>query len=155
MRETPYPEIDGIGSFPESLRFAEPLNSKDMPQNVRQILSFIHQHLCSPGLNVQQLKRSCQIGDNNISSRFRQVVGVTIKDYIESLRMEVAARLLRKRSVSIYEIAQSVGYDNPQTFYRAFERRFHCTPATYRSVERRAKEDGERAVAPGKEVLPA
>src|SRR5918992_347644 len=134
--------VAGIEPGLENLQFVETSEGKNIPRDVRQVLAFIREHLFSPELNVQQLKRGCGIGDNNVSSRFRRAVGIPIKDYIESLRMEAAARLIRESLISIYDIAQVIGYDNPQTFYRAFERRFHCTPATYRLLERRGLRTG-------------
>jgi two-component system response regulator YesN len=136
-------EIDELVTLLEGFRLAQRRDDSELPREIRQILACIHEHLFSSGLNVQQLKRRCRIRDNNISSRFRRALGLTMKDYIESLRMEAAALLLRERRVGIFDVAQSIGYDNPQTFYRAFAKRFQCTPAAYRrSQERRSRSGG-------------
>jgi AraC-like DNA-binding protein len=104
----------------------------DLPREIREVLSHIHQNLFDLQLNVRHLKSSCRIRDNNVSSRFRCMMGMTIKQYVETLRMEAASRLLRKEEIGIFDVAFSVGYYNLQTFYRAFERYYGCTPASYR-----------------------
>jgi len=104
----------------------EPVN---LSREIREIVEHIHRNLFDSDLNVQTIKERCRIRDNNISCRFRRVIGITIKEYIESLRLEAAIRLLEKR-IAVFDVAMSVGYDYPQTFYRAFQRRFDCTPAS-------------------------
>lgn len=104
----------------------------DLPREVREVLSYIHCNLFDSDLNVQTLKARCRIRDNNISCRFRYEMGMTIKEYIETLRMEAARWLLESRGIGVFDVAQSVGYYHLQTFYRAFQRTFECTPAACR-----------------------
>ena len=103
-----------------------------LSSEVRLVLNHVHQHLFDLDLNVERVKIHCRIRDNNVSSRFRHAMGVTIKTYIESLRMDAAERLLRHRKIGVFDVAQFVGYNHLQTFYRAFQRRFGCPPAAYR-----------------------
>lgn len=105
---------------------------EDLPREIREVLAHIHQNLFDLQLNVRHLKSSCRIRDNNVSSRFRYLVGMTIKQYVEALRMEAATHLLLSQDIGIFDVSISVGYYNLQTFYRAFERHHGCTPASYR-----------------------
>jgi AraC-like DNA-binding protein len=41
-----------------------------------------------------------------------------------------AAKLLLQKRIGVFDVAQYIGYFHSQTFYRAFQRRFGCTPAT-------------------------
>lgn len=105
---------------------AEPGN---LSRELREVLEHIHTHLFDPDLNVQSLKTRCRIRDNNISCRFRHVLGITIKEYIETLRLNAALRLLEKQ-IPVFDVAMAVGYLYPQTFYRAFHRKFDRPPAS-------------------------
>jgi AraC family transcriptional regulator len=105
----------------------------DLPREVREFLLHLHRSLFDCDLNIRSLKSSCRIRDNNFSTRFRYVMGMTIKQYVEALRMKAASRLLREEKIGIFDVAVSVGYHNLQTFYRAFERFYGCTPAKYRN----------------------
>jgi AraC-like DNA-binding protein len=113
---------------------------------VRRLLHSIHDEVFQGALTVKQLKKRCGIGDHNVSCRFKHEVGVSIKGYIESLRLDAAAYLLARGHFTASEAAQSVGYANLQTFYPAFRRRFGCTPGEYRArMARGATEDSEAA----------
>ena len=102
-------------------------------RDIRRILDCIHEHLFDRDLSVGTVRSRCRLRDNNISTRFRRAMGISLKHYIERLRMEAAARLLRERAVSVLDIALAVGYEHPQTFYQAFRRCYACTPAAYRA----------------------
>ncbi|HYU36044.1 MAG TPA: helix-turn-helix domain-containing protein [Thermoanaerobaculia bacterium] len=108
---------------------AEVSRPGNLSREIREVLEHIHANLFDPDLNVQSIKRRCRIRDNNISCRFRHVLGITLKEYIETLRLNAALRLLEKR-FPVFDVAMAVGYLYPQTFYRAFHRKFDRTPTS-------------------------
>ncbi len=112
-----------------------PRSSERLSRQLRSILQCIHTDPFAPELNVQEVKERCQVRDNNISCRFRYILGTTIKDYIEELRMRAACHLLTTTAVCVFDIAMSVGYLHPQTFYKVFRRRFACSPTSYREQD--------------------
>lgn len=116
----------------EDIRRERPPRLRELPRDIREILDYIDREIFDSRLNVAVLKSRCRIRDNNISSRFRYLMGVTIKAYIEDLRLRAAERLLRQGDLNVFDVAASVGYYHPQTFYRAFQRKYQCTPSEYR-----------------------
>ncbi|HEY3568941.1 MAG TPA: helix-turn-helix transcriptional regulator [Thermoanaerobaculia bacterium] len=100
-----------------------------MPRDVTAVLEFIHHHIFESSLDVNTVKRGCRIKNNNISTRFRVVLGLGIREYIERLRLYAASRILRDRRFEIYLIAMAVGYDHQETFCRAFRRHFGHPPS--------------------------
>ena len=139
--ETPFDSLAPTDRVAERLEIEQELDrlrSPDLPRRpslsyeIHDALSKIHLDPFDPDLNVKTLRGRCGIRDNNFSSRFRFTVGVTVRRYIENLRLDAAARLLEKLEVEVFDIALSVGYQHPQTFYTAFRRRFGCTPSGYR-----------------------
>jgi AraC-like DNA-binding protein len=53
--------------------------------------------------------------------------GTSFAELLDELRRHMALRLLKDRSLAIYEVAFLLGYSDPSTFYRAF-RRWHGAP---------------------------
>ena len=108
-------------------------------RTVDRMLDCIHRHVFEPDFNVDALRRRCRIGDNNRSSRFRFLVGHTPRAYIEQLRLATAADLLHEHpEANVLDIAYLVGYEHPQTFYRAFRRHFGSPPGAVRKDKPRA-----------------
>jgi transcriptional regulator GlxA family with amidase domain len=93
------------------------------------VLWYLEDNIFDPDLDVNRLKRDCQIGDGSFSTKFRQDLGLSPKDYIEKLRLFTAEVLLCRGGLEIRQISSMVGYRNFQTFTRAYRRRFGLGPA--------------------------
>ena len=63
---------------------------------------------------------------------FTAAVGETPKAHVERVRLERAAYRLALTQESVLEIAISIGFQNHETFCRAFKRRFGATPSAWR-----------------------
>ena len=68
------------------------------------------------------------------SQFFKLYTGKKINDYINELRVQVAADKLRKTDENIIDIAFEVGFESLTTFNRTFARIMNITPGKYRSV---------------------
>ncbi len=72
------------------------------------------------------------------ASRFHRVfvaeIGDTPHEYVARLRLDRAAFYLATQEGPIADIAVAVGYETPETFTRAFARRFAATPSAYRAA---------------------
>jgi AraC-like DNA-binding protein len=123
---------DRIGEELKCFREKIPPPPQEFPWEARVVLSYIHEHLFDPSLNVAAVRRDCRLRNNNISTRFRCLVGIGLKEYIEARRLQAAHRLLCHADLEVYLIAMSVGYDHQETFFRAFQRRTGCTPSEWR-----------------------
>jgi AraC-like DNA-binding protein len=73
----------------------------------------------------------------NLSRLFRQQHGLSFQAYLQRLRLEKAAELLRATRLPIARIAKRVGYRDVSRFGQHFKRLFEATPAAYRVAEQR------------------
>jgi AraC-like DNA-binding protein len=75
-----------------------------------------------------------------LSRLFRRHHGVSFQGYVQKLRLEKAAELLRATRLPVASIARRVGYRDVSRFGQHFKRHFHRTPSKYRRTA--AKRDG-------------
>ena len=68
----------------------------------------------------------------NLSRLFRQHLGVSFQGYLQKLRLEKAAELLRATRLPVARIARRVGYRDVSRFGQHFKRRFQASPTAYR-----------------------
>lgn len=105
------------------------------PIEVRVLMTAIGEHLVEPGLRLVELERELGLRDHNVSTLFRECVGMTPKQYQLNHRITLAQRLLRHpamRAMSITQIAGAVGFEHPEVFSRQFKQHVGCTPSQYR-----------------------
>jgi AraC-like DNA-binding protein len=68
----------------------------------------------------------------HFSRMFKSITGVSPLEYLNRLRIDKAASLLRASDTDITGIAMVSGFDDPNYFCRQFRRIKGCTPSAYR-----------------------
>lgn len=81
---------------------------------------------------VRRMAESCGLGVTQFTRYCRQITNMTPLHYLNHLRLEAAARLLRGSNLSIHEIARRCGFRSSQYFATAFRQRYGCSPRRYR-----------------------
>ena len=105
------------------------MNGKDYINN---LIQNIEKHLDTPN-TIQWLAKTNFISSSQLYRDFYNVTGHTIKNYIVKRKMTKACMLLKQSDFSLVEIACLCGYDNQQSFQKAFKNTVHTTPLTYRA----------------------
>lgn len=93
-------------------------------------------------LTLSALARQVGMSKYRLSRRFRETVGVTLRDYLLKVRLERAKVLLANRHISITEVAHNVGFGDLARFDKVFKRYTNLTPSTYRCLNLRG--DGNK-----------
>ncbi|MGO4373698.1 helix-turn-helix transcriptional regulator, partial [Paenibacillus sp. MCAF20] len=64
---------------------------------------------------------------------FKRSYGLYFNDYLQKLRIAEAKKLLRIKDMRIYEVAERVGFNNPDYFVTQFDKLERMTPSEYRN----------------------
>ena len=83
-------------------------------------------------LGLAALASEARLSRAHFQRAFSTAAGVSPSAFVARVRCERAAYLMQVRDASLLEIALDVGFENPDTFTRAFRRRFGAAPGTYR-----------------------
>ncbi len=73
------------------------------------------------------------LSQNYLSELFKREVGEGFYEFLSMYRISVAKNLLVTTNLRIYEISESIGYNDPVTFGRAFKKLTGYTPNGYRN----------------------
>ena len=82
--------------------------------------------------SVERLAARVAMSPRHFARVFRDEVGSTPAAYVESVRVEVARRLLEQSGSSAIDVARAAGFGTPETLRRAFARRVGASPIEYR-----------------------
>jgi AraC-like DNA-binding protein len=99
------------------------------------VLPYLQEHF-HERIVLPDVARLCRLSSFEFSRLFRREQGVTFRDYLLRLRIDAAARRLRKEKVSVLNVAASVGFNDPSHFARVFRRHMGVTPRRYRDGAR-------------------
>lgn len=82
----------------------------------------------------EELMKTISVPKNKFAQLFRQFAGTNFPKYINNLRLDYAAKMLRKYpDYTIDAVAKSCGMSTVQTFHRLFLEKFGVTPMEFRT----------------------
>lgn len=91
-------------------------------RTVDEIKGYMERYFREPDMGLSRVGGAFQMSESYLSTIFKEQAGVNFAEYLETMRIEEACRLLRDPALTINEVAEQVGYNNTRTFRRAFVR---------------------------------
>jgi AraC-like DNA-binding protein len=98
-----------------------------------QAIDYINDHL--PGndlINIPAIARQFYISYWTFLNQFKQLMGITIRNYIIYERLKAAHELLTTTDMPINKVAERVGYNDPVQFNKDFKHHMNYTPGSLR-----------------------
>lgn len=111
---------------------------RDQPDWVAQAVEYLEQNFRDSSLNVNHVADHFGMNPQYLSKVFRKYVNCSIMDYLQTLRVEEAKRLLAQ-GFSVQDTAMRSGFSNTRTFSRIFTKYTGVTPGKY---DRKSLPDG-------------
>ena len=105
-------------------------------EQVRQVRDYMLAHMEEP-LTIQNLAERFHLSSTALKAAFRQLYGRPVHAYLRDHRLEQAAKLLAETSMTVLQVAISVGYGSLSQFGSAFKEHYHLSPVQYRRAEQK------------------
>lgn len=100
---------------------------------IKRMNGVIVENLTNPDFSVEELARKMSISRVQLYRKIKAILGVSVSDHINEIRLEKAKELLKDTSLPISEIAYEVGYSSPGYFSTAFKNKYGITPNRFRN----------------------
>ena len=110
-------------------------NATDDLHTLKALVTYCTQHYTEE-LSLSLLEERLHISKYYISHLFSDKLGVGFIDYVNSLRVSLACRMLRHSDKSVTEISREAGFGTMRTFNRAFQKQLGATPGEYRRLQK-------------------
>lgn len=105
---------------------------REYEQRLHAVLRHIDEHLAEP-LELAPLAEVANFSAYHFHRLFAAWMGVTLGDYVQRRRIEIAAqRLAAQPKLGVLEVALDVGFGSGEAFARAFKKRLGLTPSAWR-----------------------
>lgn len=83
-------------------------------------------------ITTAKIAKMCFLSESYLCRFFKNAMGVSITSYINKIRVEKAAILLKNTDESVTDIAFNVGFSDLNYFSRTFKKIMNCTPKEYK-----------------------
>jgi AraC-like DNA-binding protein len=108
-----------------------PTASDDEPDFVRKVRAAIEDRLADPDLSVEQLASAVAVSRSTLYRRLKEQADCTPSQFLQRVRVEHGARLLREQEGTVSEVAYAVGFDSLSYFSRQFREHVGQSPSEY------------------------
>jgi two-component system, response regulator YesN len=106
---------------------------------IDQAKEYTQEHYQESDISINKVCSHLHISTGYFSSIFKKEVKMTFVNYLIQIRMESAKELLRSTELKSFEIAEKVGYADPNYFSFCFRKLFGLSPKEYRNGSREGK----------------
>lgn len=129
--------IEFLVTYFEDMYKEKIITNKDNEEKerVKKAKELIVRNLESPP-SVASLAAQLNVTIYKLQQAFKKHTGSTVYEFIKRTKMDKAKSLLESTNMSVMEIANEIGYDNPSKFASTFKKVYFFTPLQYRKQQR-------------------
>ncbi len=99
--------------------------------NIRRALAFVREHF-TEAITLADVAHEAALSRFHFCRLFHHEVGVSLREYLQEIRVGRAKALLADRHVTVSEVAYAVGFNDLSHFDRIFNRKVGRSPTAYR-----------------------
>jgi len=104
-----------------------------IPDNITMALRYLSDNIESAP-TVAELAQLCNISEVYFRKQFKTYIGVSPREYRNSLRLTKARTYLEYGEMSVQEISDMLGYSTVSHFIKEFKGRYGSSPLKYRKL---------------------
>ena len=120
--------------FPKSFKYYNNLAHT----YIQEAVDFINNNYMK-SITVQEVANHVNLSRSYLYKMFIKYLGQSTQSYLINIRMYKSSLLLKETNLSILEIANKVGYDDPGLFSKTFSKHFSMSASKYRKVYQKNK----------------
>nr|WP_245347552.1 helix-turn-helix domain-containing protein [Cohnella lubricantis] len=104
---------------------------------VKKVMDYIENNLQNNELDLEMISKNVFVNSSYLTKTFKKEVGLTVTNYITSIRMQRAKKLLTAdNAFAISRIAEIVGYSDVSYFSKSFKKYTGVSPSEYENVHK-------------------
>ena len=98
---------------------------------IERVMKVINKNIGNPNFSVEMLAKEVGISRGHLHRKLKELTNQIPRDFIRNTRLKQAASLLAEKHYSVNEVAELIGFANPNNFSTAFKELYGVSPTTY------------------------
>ena len=109
------------------------LSNKLDQKFIEKSINIIKNNLDNTEFSVEKFALEIGMSRSALFLKLKSITGQSTSEFIRTIRLNKAAKLIESGKYSITEIIYLVGFSDPKYFRTCFKKHFDCTPSSYLS----------------------
>ncbi|KAA6339115.1 Sensor histidine kinase TodS [termite gut metagenome] len=94
-------------------------------------IRIIEEYLPETKFDINLFAENLRMSKSSLYRKIKTMTGLSPIEFIRNIRLKHACRMLKDSSISISEVAYSLGFSDPHYFATCFKNEFNVTPSEY------------------------
>ena len=100
-------------------------------QFLNNAIKIIEEHLSETEFDINTFADHLNMSKSSLYRKIKTMTGLSPIEFIRNIRLKHASQMLKGKSISVAEVAYSVGFADPKYFTSCFKSEFNITPSEY------------------------
>lgn len=100
-------------------------------QFLNNAIVIIEKYLAETEFDINTFAEHLNMSKSSLYRKIKTMTGLSPIEFIRNIRLKHACQMLKDKSISISEVAYSVGFSDPKYFTSCFKTEFNITPSEY------------------------
>ncbi len=100
---------------------------------LNKVIAIIEKNISNSDLKVEMIAREVGMSHSVLYKKVMALTDLTVVEFIRTIRLKKAAKLLTKTQIPINKISLEVGFTDPKYFSKCFQKRYGDTPSSYKN----------------------
>ncbi|HEX5555411.1 MAG TPA: helix-turn-helix domain-containing protein, partial [Chitinophagaceae bacterium] len=96
---------------------------------LEKLLQAVEAHIEDRQFTVEVLSRAVNMSTSQLNRKLKAIINQPATQFIRSVRLQRAMKMLKKEAGTISEIAFKTGFETPSYFTKMFKAQFGCLPS--------------------------
>ena len=119
----------------ESKQDREKIRTENYERLREDILEYLESNFCNRDLTQTMVADNFKISVYSLSRMFKKQFGMGFSEYVNGKRLEKAKELLETTSLSVRDVAITVGFSEANYFSRLFKQNLGMSPTEFRNMQ--------------------
>lgn len=112
----------------------ESIDNEDIPFDekfVYKASQVVNRYLSDSSFGVEELAEDLNLSRSQLYRKIKSSTGLSPNEFINEIRLQLAADRIRRKTDNITRISYSVGFNEQSYFSKKFRKRFGVSPSDY------------------------
>jgi signal transduction histidine kinase/ligand-binding sensor domain-containing protein/DNA-binding response OmpR family regulator len=102
---------------------------------LQRVMAIVDEHLSDPDFSVEAFAQQFRMSRVQLHRKIKALTNQSPGEFIRTLRLRAAAKLLEQDKYTVTEVAYEVGFNNLSYFAKCFREQFGVLPSEYEACE--------------------
>jgi signal transduction histidine kinase/CheY-like chemotaxis protein/AraC-like DNA-binding protein len=101
---------------------------------IKKAIQVVHDNMAEPDFTVAVFIEKMGVSKTLLHTKLKEILGKSASEFILSIRMKEASRLLKSDQYTISEVSDFVGFNDASYFSKSFKKYFNHTPREHNKM---------------------